>query len=79
MGVENITAILKKKKEKIDKMILYMDSLCENQRGIKIKELNDHYEIYATFSWYEGDKGLQSRYLKLSLLLLQLRARMLKR
>lgn len=58
MGVENITAILKKKKEKIDKMILYMDSLCENQRGIKIKELDDHYEIYATFSWYEGDKGV---------------------
>lgn len=37
-------------------MIFYMDSLCENQRGIKIKELDDHYEICATFSWYKGDK-----------------------
>lgn len=56
MGIKNIDEILKAKKEKIADMIFYMDSLCENQRGIKIKELDDHYEICATFSWYKGDK-----------------------
>ncbi len=56
MGIKNIDEILKVKKEKIADMIFYMDSLCENQRGIKIKELDDHYEICATFSWYKGDK-----------------------